>query len=112
MSLHDASHGGEADAGARVVAVGVKALKRREQSIDIRHVEAGAVVAHEEDGLAIAALGADMNVRGMCSRSELPRVADQVVEQDAHESAVCIGNETRLDGRAELASDIAPAQLV
>ena len=48
MAVNDALHGREADTVAVEIIWCIKPLKRREQLADVRHIEAGFVVAHEE----------------------------------------------------------------
>src|SRR5262245_25608028 len=47
VALRDPCDGGEPDAGARELGLGVKALEYAEQLVAIRHVEARTVVADE-----------------------------------------------------------------
>ena len=65
---------------------GVQALERLEQLVGVGRVEARAVVAHEEDALAVA-LGSAPN--SMCAvlaaGGELPGVAEQVLQDDVDE---------------------------
>src|SRR5262245_51914889 len=53
VAAHHARTGGQPDAGPGELGRAVQALERREQAAGIRHVEAGAVVAHVEAALAV-----------------------------------------------------------
>ena len=53
VAVHDALHRREADAGARELGGRVQPLEGREQLVGVGHVEAGAVVAHEEGARAV-----------------------------------------------------------
>src|SRR5436190_1105412 len=53
VALGDARDGGQPDAGAGELGLGVQALEHAEQLVAVRHVEAGAVVADEVRGDAV-----------------------------------------------------------
>src|SRR5450756_545697 len=103
---HDALHGSEADAGAGELVGGVKPLERREQLVDVGRVEAGAVVAHVVRGDAVAPVDPDLDVRLRLARSELPGVRKKVLQHDAQQRRVAVGDETvrhrRVDGALRL----------
>src|SRR4051812_43622000 len=79
VAADDALHRGEAYPCAREVVVAVKTLKRSEQLGDVAHVEARAVVAHEEHALAVLLERAELDARLWSLLRELPGVAEQVV---------------------------------
>src|SRR5207253_5188959 len=54
VARDDPLHGGETDAAARKLVVAMQALERREQLPGARHVEADAVVAHDDATHAVA----------------------------------------------------------
>src|SRR5258706_7097761 len=68
VTLDDALHGREPDAGALELLLRMHALKRREQFPGVAHVEARTVVAHEIDAAALAAFRPDLDqrVRTLC----------------------------------------------
>ena len=49
MFLNDPMHGGQTHSGSFKFRVGVEALEYAEQSLGVFHVEASAVIAHEND---------------------------------------------------------------
>jgi len=69
---------GEPDADALELGGGVQALEHAEQPIDVRHVEADAVVAHVVHDLAGALLAADVEHHALAVARVLERVVDQV----------------------------------
>src|SRR5689334_3334553 len=75
-------HGSETHTGALEVARCVQALKRREQLTRVLHIEAGAVVAHEEGG-GRRRVSAEFDSRVGLLRREFPCVAKQVHEHEA-----------------------------
>src|SRR4029078_3952415 len=82
VALGDPRHGREADARAGVLGLGVQALEHAEQLVAIRHVEPGAVVAHEVGDRAVGGGLAELDPRRAALRGELPGVAEQVIERD------------------------------
>src|SRR5690606_38552626 len=52
VAPHDAARRGEADPGARKIVAAVQPLEQPEQALGEAHVEAVAVVAHEEGALS------------------------------------------------------------
>src|SRR5229473_2055700 len=53
MSVDNALHRGEAHAGPRELACGMKALERSEQTIRVSGVKTGAVITHKKRALAV-----------------------------------------------------------
>ena len=53
----------EADAGAGELVLAVQALERGEQPVGVTHVEAGAVVAHEERSAPSRSRAVDLDAR-------------------------------------------------
>src|SRR5678815_1825564 len=89
MPLDDSLHGGETDAGARELRA-MEPLERDKQLLREAHIEAGAVIAYEEDPLVVGVFRGCSNVDAcLCTLAgELPGVAKQVVEQRACEARV------------------------
>src|SRR5436309_8150977 len=63
VAIDYAADDGEADAGALKLAHIVQALERNKQFVDVGHVESGAVVAHEVDGMIVLVDDAELDVR-------------------------------------------------
>src|SRR5687768_12667231 len=85
MTLDDAAHRREADAGALVVRFHVEAMERLEQPLGVRHVETCAVVAYEECLLPIHDVLPEHDPGVGAPGRELPGIPQQVVEQDPHQ---------------------------
>src|SRR3569832_2647115 len=66
----------------------VQALKRLEKFVDIGHIEAGAVVAHEihRPTILLARAEGDLRVAGFTC--ELPVIAQQILQGDAYEPRI------------------------
>jgi hypothetical protein len=78
-----------------------------EQPVGLLHVEAGPVVAHEDAGRFPAELD-----RGPLLPSRvLPGVADEVVDDDAHQAGVGAGRHAVLDDHGHVVRRVAAAQL-
>ncbi len=75
----------------------MQALKRSEQLVGVRHVEPGAVVAHEIDTLAISVGTAKLDFGVLPVAGELPRVAQQVLEGDLHKRPVSTSRQAGRD---------------
>src|SRR5687767_629290 len=103
MSFDDPLDRRETNSSTNVLALAVEALKRRKEPLRVRHIETRTIVAHEENRLTVPHGGTDLHVWVWRLRGELPRIADQVVEQDAHETAIGIGHHVGMHGRTELA---------
>src|SRR5882724_1924837 len=80
------------------IACVVQTLECLEQLSGIRHVETRAIVADEADGLALDLDLADLDLGRRAVAGELPRVADQVVEDDPEEAGIAL----RLNGVRDL----------
>ena len=74
-------------------------------------VEARAVVAHEEDPALFAVDGAHFHVRRGVRRGELPGVAEELAEDDAHEARVGLRRESGCDGEVDGAPRVLRGQL-
>src|SRR5204863_7320840 len=86
--MDNASHVGQADAGAFELFGGVKALKHAEELVRILPVEPDAVVPNEHDRLAApAGDGADLDLSGRACGRVFDCVAQQVHEHDAEQGA-------------------------
>src|SRR5262245_4900069 len=84
MPLHDALYCRQADAGAWVFHASMDALKGAEQLVSIRHVEAHAIVAHEEYRRPLVLRQASkLDARLGLSGGKLPRIAEQILQYDA-----------------------------
>ena len=110
VPVDDALDGGQADAGAGVLRRGVQPLEGREQHVGVGHVEAGAVIAYEEDR-RLAVLAAELEVGPRPAGRELPGVAEQVVEQAAQQNGVAQHREARGAGEVHHPGRVGGAQL-
>src|SRR5690554_6485927 len=100
---HDPVHGRQPDSAARELFDRVEPLERHEQLHRVIHVEAGAVVPDEVDLLTILLGHADLDLGVLDTGSELPAVAQQVVEQDDYQLPV----RARADAGGHLDRDVA-----
>src|SRR6266481_1404848 len=99
----DALHGRQPDSCALEFRRRMQALKHAEQLRRIRHVEAGPVVTDEiRQWLSRLRNGPELFACARHLGSELQRVSQKVLEQDAHEPAVPIGDETVGDRELDL----------
>src|SRR5882762_9104638 len=78
MSVDDSLHRGEAHAGAWELRRGVKALEGSEKTVCIARIESGAVVAHEERGLAVLLALAEFDPGARVGGRVLPGIAQQI----------------------------------
>jgi hypothetical protein len=93
MSADDAGNGGQADAGAGKLPVGVQTLEGPEEVVPVAHVEAGAVVADHE-GIRFPMAG-DVEFDGWMfnASSELPGIAKQVFQDRPHQTWIALNLE-------------------
>src|SRR5688572_13402802 len=66
----------------------MQALERGEELVYVSHVEPRTVVPHEVGRAGFLLHYADLDSRLRCLRGELPRIAQQVLEEHPHEPAV------------------------
>src|SRR5258708_305065 len=84
----------EAYAGTGKVSPGMKSLKWPEELVLESWVESSPIIANEIGGIvgrriaAVACLHAEFNAALFMLRGIFPRVANQIVENNAHESSV------------------------
>src|ERR1700749_4447723 len=80
VARDDASYIGKADAVAGKLGGAMQALEHAEQLAGVLHVEAGAVVSHEELVIPRGGAGeADLDLRQLAVTGVLHRVAEQVL---------------------------------
>src|ERR1035437_496552 len=99
----DAFDGGDADARAFKFCLGVQPLEHVEDAFGIFGGEAGAVVAHRDDGRGVATGGGkDLDAGGVAAAGKLQGVGEQVDQHDAEQGGVGIepgqGGNRPLDG--------------
>ena len=102
VQADDLLHRGQADAAALELVRLVQALEGQEQLAGIAHVEAGAVVAHEDHALAFLLAPADLDPRRpilMRAGGEFPGVADQVFQHHTQQAGVALDDHAGLDHR-------------
>jgi hypothetical protein len=97
MALHDAPHRGQAHAGARELAGAVQALEEAEQTVRRAHVKARAVVAHHKGRARTMRHAVQRDVGAQAACAVLPGIAQQVLQHQAQQGGVALGDEARLD---------------
>src|SRR5690606_38351603 len=91
VALHHPPHRRQRDAVAGELVLGVQALERPEQLGRVFLAEACTVVAHEAHRLVpLVRRAADLDPRIRGVRGELPGVADQVLQQVAHQVRITV----------------------
>src|SRR5690242_7489997 len=88
VTVDDALDRRQTDAGPRIVARRVQALKCPEELACVGHVEAGAVVAHEEGRPPLVLQGPDLDLPFLGLGGEFPRVSDEILQDDAQQMRV------------------------
>ena len=78
VPLDDPLDDRQADAGAFEFVRGMQPLENAEQLADVPHVEAGAVVTHEEHGFAVHFVATHFDDRRIALPRELESVGEQV----------------------------------
>ncbi len=113
LAGQDALDGCEADAGSGEVAFAVQALEGVEELLHIILIEAGAIVADRVDGLAGGRrrLCTELDAGVGVVRGVLPGIAEQVVEDDAHEAGVGVGFRGIGDYKFDLAIWVAASMI-
>jgi hypothetical protein len=96
----DATHRGQSDPRSRKIDGPVQPLEGQEELVDVGHVEAGAVVGHEQSVAAAGRLAADSDARGGVVGREFPRVAEEVLHDLPEERRVAFDEQAR--GNLEL----------
>src|SRR4030095_350332 len=86
VACYDAPNGGKSDSGSLEGRVVVQPLERAEQLARVAHVEADAVVGHEERAFSVEVLRADLHPRIGPTASELERVVDEIVNGNPQQS--------------------------
>src|SRR5258705_2914061 len=109
VPVHDALDRGEADTGAGIIGVGMQSMEGAEELGGIGHVEAGAVVAHEEGRRRAVTQRADLDMRLLGLRSELPGVADQVLDRRAQQPRIALRAQALADRDLDPALRLAAA---
>jgi hypothetical protein len=117
----DPAYGREADPGALELLARMKALEGSEEPLRVRHREADAVVAHEERAIA-SPIGValrrpqlrapDLDQGALARGRELPRVAEEVLEDRAQEARVALDVQPLRDHELDRASRLSRRQLV
>src|SRR5207244_1175105 len=97
VPLNDALDRGQADPRPGKFALAVEAAERPEQLLGVLHVEAGSVIPHEVNHVAVQVHLAHTDLWLSHVPSELPGVLNQVEQDDAQEPRVGPGKHIRLD---------------
>jgi len=103
VSGEDSANSGQADADAGKLAAGVKSLERLEEAVSIALIESGSVVADKEDTGFAPMRAAELNPRDIASTSELPRVAQQVLQDNLHQAGIGVYLAFRLNDGFDMA---------
>src|SRR5258706_910151 len=111
VPVHDALDCSKTDAFSGIVRLGVQPLEGAEELRGIGHVEAGAVVAHEERRRRAFAPRADLDARPLGLRGELPGVADQVLDRRAQQPRITLRAQALRDRDLDPALRLAAAQV-
>src|SRR5437763_12452594 len=67
-------------------------LERRKQLVRILHIEAYAIIAHEDDSLVLAAIFSNLNHGVFPWRCKLYSIGEQVPENLGHQAAVAFNS--------------------
>ena len=97
MAVNDPRDGGQADAATLEFFGFVQALEGREDAVGVLHVEADAVVAHEEYPLSIDCFAAEFDLRRGFLAGVFPGVLQQVLHHDAQQLRVAEGRAAIFD---------------
>src|SRR5260370_19279559 len=111
MAVHDALHGGQADARAGKFALVMEALECPEQATGVSGIESGAIIAHEIGRCSVASGFSEFDARRLPLGGEFTGVAKQVFQDDAQEMGVAGGFETLLDLNLGIALGMSAGQL-
>src|SRR5882762_3527385 len=112
MPVHDALDRRQPDPCALILVARVQALERAKELVGVRHVKAGAVVAHVENRAPIVAETADLYAWLVRLCRELPRIPDQVLERRPQQPRIRVRTHAVPDGDVDLALWLTALQLV
>src|SRR5712691_5070686 len=112
VPVDDPLHRRQPDPGALILVARVQALESAKQLVGVRHVKAGAVVAHIENRAPIIAKTADLYARLVRLCRELPRIPNQVLECRPQQPRIRVRTHAVPDGYVDLALWITALQLV
>ncbi len=90
----------------------VQPLKRAEEIGGIGHIKPRAIVADEEDRLAIILPCAKLDARGGLLTRELPGIGQQVMKRDFQQLTVSLGSGAFHDGKLHFSIRFAVAQVL
>src|SRR5207245_9108242 len=90
-------HGCEADPGPLEIVGGMEPPERREESVDVSHVESGAIVAQAIDRFFIGRGRGELDLRLRLLAGELPRVLEEIFQGDAEKLGISLRHESVLD---------------
>src|SRR5882672_4950516 len=112
VPMDDPLHRRQPDARALILVARVQTLESAEQLVGVRHVEAGAVVAHIENRAPIVAETADLYAWLVRLCRELPRIPDQVLECRSQQPRIRARTHAVPDGDVDLALRLTALQVV
>lgn len=99
MSLNDALHRRQSNAGPWKIGHRVQPLEYPEQVARIARVESYAIVPDKECLPLPIRTGAEFDLRNLAHGSELARIVQQVLEHDFQQPDVPVDLQAGLDGR-------------
>ena len=111
VPLHHALNGGQADAGSRELGGGVQALESAKKLGGVGGIEACAVVANEESGMAIGGGPAEFDACGRPLGSKFPGIFGEVGKSEMQERRIGVRLEVWLDGDVHVALRSAGAEV-
>src|SRR5712691_4345641 len=112
VPVDDALDRRQPDPGALILVARVQALESAKELVGVRHVEAGAVVAHIENRAPIVAETADLYAWLVRLCRELPRIPNQVLECRPQQPRIRARTHAVPDGDVDLALWLTALQLV
>ncbi len=110
MAADDAADIGQADAGAFELFDVVQALEHAEQLVHVAHVEAAAVVAHEEVVFVVVSLVTNLDHRVFALAGELDRVGQQVLPYQAQHRRIGLDLRQRCERPLHVAAGVVQGQ--
>src|SRR5437867_5541817 len=90
----------------------MKALKCAEELALVTHVESGAVVSHEVDGLPVSIHGAELDPRLRTKSRELPCIAQEVLQSDAKERLIAGPHDVLLNDELHVSVGLGSLQIL
>src|SRR6267378_3713079 len=112
VPVDDPLHRRQPDPGALILVARVQALERAKELVGVRHVEAGAIVAHVENRAPVVTEAADLYAWLVRLGRELPCIPDQVLECGPQQPRIRVRAHAVPHGYVDLALWLTVLQLV